>query len=162
MAMRINGTGPRSSHPALSRTDPIAATLNDLILLAGRIMMGWIFVMSGWGKLMDITGFANAMSARGVPSFFAYMAAPIEFIGGVFLVAGVATRYTTLVMFAFVVVATYISHRYWAVEPAQRTNQFNHFWKNISILGGLAFLFAAGPGRYSVDAWLRRREPVLT
>ena len=35
---------------------------------------------------------------------------------------------------------------------------FRSFYKNMAILGGFFFLFACGAGRFSVDAWLRKRR----
>ncbi len=34
--------------------------------------------------------------------------------------------------------------------------QSGQFWKNITIMGGQLGLFVAGPGRLSVDRFLRR------
>ena len=42
----------------LTYTDAIAAQWHDLLILLARVLLGWIFVMSGWGKLMNISGFA--------------------------------------------------------------------------------------------------------
>jgi len=55
----------------------------------------------------------------------------------------------------FVIVATGISHRYWDfAEAAARRAQESQFFKNLSIMGGFILLFATGPGRFSLDAWL--------
>jgi uncharacterized membrane protein YphA (DoxX/SURF4 family) len=32
-----------------------------LLLLLARVLFGWTFVMSGWGKLMNISGFVATM-----------------------------------------------------------------------------------------------------
>ena len=61
-------------------------------------------------------------------------------------------------MMIFMLVATFSSHRYWEFSDlAQRRIQDSSFWKNIAMLGGFAFLFASGPGRFSLDSWLRKR-----
>ena len=49
--------------------------------------------------------------------------AAVEFLVGLTLVLGVATRYAALVTIAFVLVATGISHRFWEFEGAARTPQ---------------------------------------
>jgi len=55
----------------------------------------------------------------------------------------------------FVIVATGISHRYWDfAEAAARRAQESQFFKNLAIMGGFILLFATGPGRFSLDAWL--------
>ena len=53
-----------SSHPTLSYGDALAASTADALLLIARILMGWIFVRSGFGKLMDIGAFAATMPGK--------------------------------------------------------------------------------------------------
>ena len=56
-----------SSHPTLSYSDALATSTSDTLLLIARILMGWIFVRSGLGKLMDINAFVATMPGRGLP-----------------------------------------------------------------------------------------------
>jgi putative oxidoreductase len=154
MSMRKSGMGSPLS--ALYLTDGVAARAQDFLLLAGRVLAGWIFISSGWRKLMDIPAFAATMPRRGLPTFLGYIAPPVEFIGGVCIVLGLATRYAALLMLLFMVIATFSSHRYWNAEPAQYTNQNSHFWKNISMTGGIVLLFVTGAGRFAIDRLLRK------
>ena len=148
-----------SSHPTLSGADGLAASTSDIILLVGRILIGWIFVRSGYGKISDIPAYAATFPARGLPTFLAYIAVPAEFFGGLALMFGFATRYAAMVMVVFMLVATFSSHRYWDfADAAARRAQDSNFYKNMAILGGIFFLFACGAGRLSVDAWLRKRR----
>jgi putative oxidoreductase len=142
----------------LTHADGMAASLQDFLLLAGRVMLGWIFVSSGWRKLMDIPGFVKTMPRRDLPEFLGYVAPPVEFIGGIMLLLGLATRYAALVMFIFMLFATFSSHRYWNFPEAQQANQNSHFWKNVSMAGGVVLLFVTGAGRYALDAMLLRRR----
>jgi putative oxidoreductase len=107
-----------SSHPALSGTDGLAAGTSDIILLVGRILIGWIFVRSGYGKIFDIPSYAATFPPRGLPTFLAYIAVPAEFFGGLALMFGFATRYAAMVMVVFMLVATFSSHRYWDFADA--------------------------------------------
>jgi putative oxidoreductase len=147
----------RGSAGYLSHTDGLATQWQDFLLLVGRVLMGWIFISSGWRKLMDISGFVATMPRRDLPMWLGYVAPPVEFIGGIFLVVGFATRYTALVMLLFVIIATFSSHRYWNFPEAQQANQSSHFWKNMSMKGGLLFLFITGAGRISIDRMLMKR-----
>ena len=151
-------TSNPSSLPALSYSDRLAAQWTDFLLLVGRVLMGWIFVSSGWRKLMDIPGFVKTMPRRGLPDFLGYVAPPVEFVGGICLIVGLATRYAALVMLLFVIIASFSSHRYWAVDPKDYANQSAHFWKNVSMKGGLIFLFITGAGRYALDWMLAKRR----
>src|ERR1700737_3722989 len=85
-----------SSHPYLSYTDGLANAWYDFVLLTGRVLLGWIYVQSGWGKMWDISGFAAKIASRGLPEFLGYMAAPVELFGGVALVLRFATGYAAL------------------------------------------------------------------
>jgi putative oxidoreductase len=148
----------RSSHPALSYTDSLAASSADIVLLIGRILLGWIFVRSGYGKLFNIEAVAAGYTSRGIPLAIAYLAVPVEFFGGLALMFGFATRYAAIVMAVFVVAATLTSHRYWEfADAAARRAQDSSFYKNMALLGGFLFLFVAGAGRVSLDNWLRKR-----
>ena len=61
-------------------------------------------------------------------------------------------------MIIFMLVATFSSHRYWEfTDVAVRRVQDSSFYKNMAMLGGILFLFVIGPGRLSVDAWLRKK-----
>ena len=157
-------TASPSSHPALSRVDGIAAAWQDVLLLAGRVMLGWIFVQSGLRKLSDMDVFIsnspNSLVARGVPwaSFWGWIGAPLEFIGGLCILFGLGTRYAALAILLFTLVATLIGHRYWEfANPQQRVLQHTMFFKNLSMAGGLVLLFITAGGRFSLDGWLKRK-----
>jgi putative oxidoreductase len=146
-----------SSWSWVTYTDGIASAWQDFLLLVGRVMFGWIFISSGWRKLMDVPAFVKTMPNRDLPDFLGYVAPPVEFVGGIFLVFGFAFRYTTLVMLLFVIIATFSSHRYWNFPPAQQGNQSAHFWKNVAMMGGDIVLFITGAGRYAVDRLLMKK-----
>ena len=148
-----------SSHRSLSYADGLAASSGDILLLIGRVMLGWIFVRSGYGKIFDIAAYSNTFPGRGLPPMLAYIAVPTEFFGGLALVLGVATRYVTAIMMIFMLVATFSSHRYWEITDAVRRGpQDSAFWKNLAMMGGLLFLFVTGPGKLSVDGWLKGKR----
>ena len=129
----------------------------DALLLVGRILLGWIFVRSGFPKLFDIPGVATSFPGRGIPAFMAYISVPFEFFGGVALILGLATRYVVIGFVIFILVATFSSHRYWEFPAAQQVVQAGNFYKNLAMLGGFLALFVTGAGTLSIDNWLRRR-----
>jgi putative oxidoreductase len=98
------------------------------------------------------------MPGRGLPAWLGYVAAPVEFFGGIALILGVATRYVAALLLLFVIIATLSSHRYWEFsEPAARRAQDSNFYKNLAMMGGLLFAFAAAGGRFSIDRLLARK-----
>jgi putative oxidoreductase len=59
-------------------------------------------------------------------------------------------RFGALLLAVFTLAATLVFHNFWAVDAAQYSNQLNHFMKNLSILGALVFIMAAGSGPFSL------------
>jgi putative oxidoreductase len=147
-----------SSHRYLSYVDGLAITWQDFLLLVSRIMIGWIFFQSGWGKIGNIAGYAKSFPRRGLQEWMAYISVPAEFFGGLFLILGFATRYTVLVLLFFTIVASFSSHAYWTYPEAQRIAQSSSFWKNVAIKGGLIALFVSTAGRFSLDNVLSRKK----
>jgi putative oxidoreductase len=131
----------------------------ELVLLAGRILLGGIFVLSGWGKLMGLSAFAATLEKNGVPApqVLAVVGAAVEFFGGLAVVLGLRPQLAALLLIAFVIVATLVSHRFWDFEGAAAATQRLQFMKNCAIAGGLLLLSAAGGGRLSLEAALARR-----
>jgi putative oxidoreductase len=147
-----------SSHRYLSCADGLVALWQDFLLLVGRTMIGWIFLQSGWGKLGNIAGVAKTFPRRGLAEWLAYVSVPTEFLGGLFLILGLATRYTVGVMLIFTIIASFSSHAYWSVPQAQRAAQASSFWKNFAIMGGLIVLSVSAAGRFSLDYFLSRKK----
>jgi putative oxidoreductase len=141
-------------------SDRLGAAWNDTICLLGRILIGGIFVQSGFQKLMGLDAFAAGLARNGIPTDIAPILAPIgagvEFVGGLAIVFGLMTRYAAVLMIVFVIVATLISHRFWVLQGAERRTQTVQFAKNVAIIGGFLFAFVAGGGRLSLDHWRRR------
>jgi putative oxidoreductase len=131
----------------------------NFLLLAARVLMGWLFVDAGWRKLMGVDAFIQSLATRRVPyaSLMGYLGAAVEFLGGLAILLGAWTRCAAVLMIVFVIVATLISHRYWEItEPAARRMQQGQFAKNLAIIGGFMLMMLSGAGRFSVDGWRRR------
>jgi len=149
----------QSSHPLLSHADGIAASATDVLLLVGRVLLGWLFLASAWGKFMNMGGYVGYLTSLKVPNaeFWSWIGAPVEFLIGLALILGFATRYAALVCLLFLIVATALAHRYWEYPAAQVVGQYNNFLKNLAIFGGTLVLFVTGAGRLSVDGWLAKK-----
>jgi putative oxidoreductase len=139
---------------------PIFSLWQNFLLLAGRVLMGWIFVESGFRKLVGMDAFTASLVRRHVPysTMLGWIGALVEFAGGAAILLGVYTRCAALAIIVFVIIATLIGHRYWEItDAAARRVQQSNFAKNLTILGGLILLVVTGAGRFSVDGWRRRR-----
>jgi putative oxidoreductase len=129
------------------------------LLLAGRVLMGWIFIESGFRKLLGMDAFIASLMRRSVPAstLLGWIGAVVEFAGGAAILLGFYTRCAAIAIIVFTIIATLIGHRYWEIaEPAARRIQQSNFAKNVTIIGGLILLVVTGAGRFSVDGWRRR------
>ena len=126
---------------------------SDLLALVGRVLLGLIFVISGWGKLTGFAGATGHIASKGLPmpELLAAAAVAIELGGGLALVAGFKARWAALALAVFLVVISPIFHNFWAAAAAEAMNQQINFMKNVSILGGMLMIMAFGPGKFSID-----------
>jgi putative oxidoreductase len=121
--------------------------MNNYIHLAGRILLAIIFVLSGFGKVSDPAGTAAYMQAMHVPTFLLWPTAALELLGGIAIIIGFQTRYVSLVLAAFTLIAAALFHSNFADQ-----NQMVHFLKNLAIAGGFLVLASSGATALSVDS----------
>jgi len=130
--------------------------VNETFLLLGRLFLAALFLPSGISKAMGFGAFAASLATKGLPYSEAWAAAAVavEILGPVALILGVAPRWTSLVLIAFVIMATVTTHRYWEfTEVAARRAQEINFYKNGGIVAALLFYFVSGPGVWSIVRW---------
>ena len=72
----------------------VAGHLGWLAPLFARITVGWVFLLSGWGKLQNLPQVTENFIGWGIPfpHFFTPLTSGIEFVGGLFLLLGLLTR----------------------------------------------------------------------
>jgi putative oxidoreductase len=123
-------------------------------LLVARLLLSFIFILSGFGKLGDIAGNMAYVESGGLPGFFLYPAIALEIGAGIAVLVGWQTALASLALAAFTVLAGILYH----YIPAQSLDGFEammqiiSFNKNLAIAGGLVALAVAGPGAWSVEA----------
>ncbi|MCM2342780.1 DoxX family protein [Rhodoferax sp.] len=122
--------------------------------LAARLLMVALFLPAGIGKLTGFAGTVGYISSVGLPfpTLAAAMAAIVEIVGSLALLAGFGTRIAALVLAAFTLVASFFFHAYWGVPADQAFMQQLLFFKNIAVVGGLLAIAANGAGAWSLDA----------
>ncbi|MFD0666362.1 DoxX family protein [Ramlibacter sp. MAHUQ-53] len=132
--------------------------LQDLLSLAGRILLAALFVPAGYGKIGGFEGTAGYIASVGLPmpQLGVAIAIIVELGLGLLLLAGYRTRLVALVLAAFTVVAGVFFHNYWAMPADKVMIQQIMFFKNLGIAGGLLAFAAFGAGGFSLDARLKR------
>jgi putative oxidoreductase len=148
-----------SSHSTLSALDGVAASAIDVWLLIGRVALAWIFVAFGWSHIVNPAGLAAYLTSLKAPApeLLAWIGLIMEVVISITLVFGVATRYGAVVGIVFLIVATALAHRYWEYTGPAVGAQYTNLLKNLSMLGGMLYVFVFGPGRFSLDAMMRNK-----
>lgn len=132
----------------------------DTALLVARFGLSLLFLVMGWGKATDFTAAIQYMTQTGAPfpAISAFAATAVELGIGIALTLGVLTTPLSALLAAYTVITGLIGHHFWTMPPGMlRYDMTIHFYKNISIAGGLLALAVAGPGHYAI----RLRRPVV-
>jgi len=133
--------------------DRIAGSLGWLSPLVARLTVGLVFFQAGWGKLNDLEKVTQFFTELGLPApaFQAVLASTAEFVCGVLLLAGLATRFAVVPLIVTMIVAI-------------RTALWDQVAGLGSLVGLLEFSYIAllvfigtnGAGPISADALLAR------
>ena len=125
----------------------------DTLALIGRILIAYLFIPAGIGKLMGFGGTVGYITSAGLPmpEVAAVIAIVVELGLGIALLLGFKTRWTAVAMAIFTVATALFFHKYWAAPDAMKMMQQINFNKNIAIAGGLLAIAAFGAGRFSID-----------
>ncbi|KKX24667.1 DoxX family protein [Rhizobium sp. LC145] len=140
----------------------MSATSTNLLLLAGRVLLSAMFILSGYPKLIDPAGTAGMIAGAGLPAatLLAYVAGIFELLAGIAVLVGFKTRIAALLLAAFSAFTAFAFHSSAINIPdfpeaangmLTMFNQLN-MMKNLTIAGGFLVLAAAGAGAYSIDA----------
>lgn len=146
---------------ALQRRDPLADIpqgVADWLVLVARVLMAYIFIVEGYGKIVDYSAVAEYMRDNGVAPFLLPLVILTELGGGLMILGGWKTRWAAIALGGFAILTALVFH--WnGADPEQTIN----FRKDFAIAGGFLALAAWGlapgpsmPGR----AGLRRGKPL--
>lgn len=123
----------------------------DASLLAGRLLLVVLYLVSGAGKWADLAGTAATIAGKGFPMPFAFavVAACAEILGSLAVVFGVLPRLAASGLAVYTLVTAFVFHTFWAMPDAAAAKmQSLHFLKNLGLAGGFLVLAGAGPGRF--------------
>ncbi|RLJ62097.1 HvfX family Cu-binding RiPP maturation protein [Sulfurisoma sediminicola] len=140
-------------------------------MLGLRLLLGWEFFESGLEKFRGENWFADIQGRfpypfSAVPPDISWqLATGFELVGGIALVLGLGTRFFAVSLFVLTVVATAAAHwpATWVTlaDLAQGyaiTDQgHGNFKLPLIFMAMLLPLMLSGPGRLSMDAFVRRR-----
>ncbi len=118
-----------------------------------RLTVGWVFLLSGWGKLHNLPQVIDFFRELGIPApeLQATFAAGNEFVCGALLLIGLFSRIATIPLMVTMVVALANAQR-------ENINSLNDLFGLSEFLyfALLGWIGVAGPGPLSLDALLVR------
>ncbi|WP_333978472.1 DoxX family protein [Acinetobacter colistiniresistens] len=115
----------------------------NVVSLIARLLLAYIFLVAGWGKIVGYAGTAGYMESMGVPGALLPLVILVEFGGGLALLFGFQTRFASLGLGIFSILTAFIFHG--GAEDAI------NFMKNFAMAGGFFMLMLYGAGRISLD-----------
>lgn len=153
------GPGARSmdAQDPVSRNVAVAGPHQAMLTLAGRILLGGMFMVSGMNNILDPERarlYIEAMGPLPGAELFYAGAIILEMIGALCLWFGWWTRVGAAALVLVIVPATMLFHRTsmsFVLDATLQDQQF-HMMKNLAILGGLIYVLAQGAGSLSLDA----------
>ena len=131
----------------------VAQHLQWLAPLFARITVGWVFLLSGWGKLQNLPQVTENFIGWGIPypRLLTPFTSGVEFFGGLFLLLGFMTRISAGALGVTMIVA--IRAAKWAdVDSLETLLGFDEF----EYLALFLWLAIAGAGVVSLDHLLLR------
>jgi putative oxidoreductase len=131
----------------------VARHLDWLGPLLARLVTGWVFLWTGWGKLTHLPLVTQNFDSWGIPApqVLAPFVSGVEFFGGMLLLAGLLTRITAGALGVVMIVAV-ISVQWADVDSLQTLLGL----EEIMYLALFVWLAIAGAGRVSLDHLLER------
>ncbi|MBB4810319.1 putative oxidoreductase [Acinetobacter johnsonii] len=114
-----------------------------VLALIARVLMAYIFLVAGWGKISAYTATVGYMESMGVPGALLPLTILVEFGGGLALLFGFQARFAAFGLGLFSMITAFIFH-----DGAQDSI---NFMKNFAMAGGLFFLMLHGAGKMSLD-----------
>lgn len=132
----------------------------DLALLIIRVIVGIIFVFHGYQKLQmgfeNVGGFLASLNFP-LPQLFAYILTLTELLGGICLILGFLTRlWALLLSFVMIVAIMTVKIKVGLIAPFNQPGVGMEL--DLALLAGLLSILLQGPGKYSVDLKLLRKE----
>ena len=126
---------------------------DNLVLLAGRLLLAWIFLHEGVYLAVNFGNAAASMAKSGVPGPLLVVVIALQLVAGLAIATGWNARCGAAALGLFCLATAVLFHTNFAVR-----NELLHFEKDLAIAGGMFVLMLAGAGNWSVDGLIRARS----
>lgn len=129
-------------------------------LLVLRLVVGAAFILHGWPKIQNPTGWMSAMGPRAAHPLLQAASAIAEFGGGIALILGLLTPIAAAALAVNMLVALFLVHLPKG-QPFVGQGPGGSFELPLVYLAVMFALLLVGPGRFSLDALLWRPRFVV-
>jgi len=135
------------------------SNLQSLFLLWMRLTWGHQFILAGISKLSKIDETIHFFTSLNIayPEFHAYLVGYTEIIGGSLLILGLASRLASIPLILIMIAALSTAHSHvfahfeFLTDPSSLVNEAPYAFLITTLM-----ILAFGPGRVSIDAWIKR------
>jgi putative oxidoreductase len=136
----------------------VGGWLQSPLLLFVRVWWGWSFMQTGWGKLTHLDGVTKFFASLGLPlpHANAILIGSTECVGGALLLLGLFSRFISPVLIVMLLVAYWTADREALVSFLSHSDKFTSADPFLFLYASL-IVFAFGPGKLSLDAWMRKK-----
>lgn len=121
--------------------------------LIARIIVGYVFMMTGWAKLQNLEGITQAFADWHIP--LPHIMAPFvsgwEFMGGLFLILGLMTRISGGAL-AIIMIVAILSAKFSEIDSIETLLGF----EETTYFAIFTWLTICGAGKMSLDYWLKK------
>jgi putative oxidoreductase len=136
--------------------DGIGSSLQSPFLLIVRLYWGWQLAQSGWGKLHNlekVTQFFTSLNLP-APGPTAVFISSLEFIGGILLILGLASRPIAVLLTINLIMAYITADREALFSVISDPDKFYAAAPYTFLIASLIVLIF-GPGKFSLDRLLK-------
>jgi putative oxidoreductase len=129
----------------------LAPRLADSILLAGRLLLAFIFLHEGITLAIHFDNTVKAMSTAGISAPLVVAVIALQLCAGLSVALGILPRVGAVLLGLFCLSTAMLFHTNFANQ-----NELLHFEKDLAIAGGMFVLAAAGAGALALDRCVER------
>ena len=124
-----------------------------IVEFVGRVLLSALFLIEGLGKVSIREDVIMYMEDYGVPGILFMPATILVILFPLFLIVGYKTKWAASIMALFTFTVAIIFH-----TDFTEGMQVMLFLKDIAIAGGFMIIIAHGPGKISLDHYLKSKQ----
>jgi len=118
----------------------------ELLVVAGRVLLGGLFVVAGIRHFFILPVVTVPMTARGIPMAKEVLIAGsiFEIATGLLLAVNIYAVWAALGLAVFTLIASWMLLDFWNKQGMPRHGAINGWMSNIGVVGGLLIIAASG------------------